>query len=794
MVYAKELTSSVILTPGSLRTGVVGAITASTKPALMSLNAIAGAPVSPRDALYLKTDAALNCMGTNESVLSFVEENIQILLAGGAEDRDVTEAFGCSKLDLNLCRLKGLVGDLQHPEVVQRVGDYTQFKQVVADSVELLAKDCREYVSKNVKRSTTMEAGLSAAEFQTVQNFNHLRRVVGSVFKLDIADGEVYLDSLVRGESSLDDTERGGMNRVFSGVSYSGSQRPFFLKVMPYFVMTMNSPMFLNALSRPRQLSAVTSRPGPMVLPKSTAAQFNLPEGTQVTYHSVSRYGETNQREKAKTPENAGKKPTSVKPPMKFYYSYQDRGVTKMLALDRSKHFYVQLQNRPSLELPAEAVHLASPVQAKYVMFKWEDKSYEYEVNRTRYNLTQAQHQKVLQHNATRFDMADPNAPVHMTFMADGSLDAVMNRLFNDLAARAVSNKNNYKDLLPQGHRERLRLMTDLTTAMKPDFEREQQRIEALRSQLFTEFANGKRGKDSIEDICRTEAKTSFRSLVAARRTGIPEAQSRRLIQEATQEIDVKFEDMYKAKAGQFAQAGAARALYFKKTEPFYTVFKQTMEANRGFIDITGALEKVPASERKVFDAMVTHVHEQMDQPIVGLKAQLKATYWGGVTQHLMDVYYGPEGILKDGSYIGREGLPTDSREFLKYIESSARDLLANPVQVGNRLGKTFANYEFNVSPYYKLPWPNLYRDNDLLKDRRQWSSVRDERTIKPKENPVSIKVEVDVPGADGQPETCLIRMTGNQDRNAKRQEQPTQAPAPQLDEFAAPQPELAGM
>ena len=59
----------------------------------------------------------------------------------------------------------------------------------------------------------------------------------------------------------------------------------------------MNGSMFLNALSRPRQLSAVTSRPGALALPKQIAAAFGVPHGASVSYHSVSRYGETNQRE-----------------------------------------------------------------------------------------------------------------------------------------------------------------------------------------------------------------------------------------------------------------------------------------------------------------------------------------------------------------------------------------------------------------------------------------------------------------------------------------------------------------
>ena len=167
-------------------------------------------------------------------------------------------------------------------------------------------------------------------------------------------------------------------------------------------------------------------------------------------YHSVSRYGETNQRE------NPAKK--GVGPPMKFYYSYEDKGVTRVLTMDRKQHFFVQLVNRLPIEIPAGVINNAEPVKAKYIMYDYKDKAYIYEAGRTRHALPQSQHQKILQHNARLVDLADPNAPVHLTHMADGSLDTVMNRLFNDLAAKAVSNKSYIVDFLPTAHRERIKL------------------------------------------------------------------------------------------------------------------------------------------------------------------------------------------------------------------------------------------------------------------------------------------------------------------------------------------------
>jgi len=127
--------------------------------------------------------------------MGLVEEVIMSL-----PDNPKEEAFACTTLDHNFCRLKGLFGDLQRADIVQKVGDYEHFKQVVADNIELLAKDSREYVAGAVGEAKTMENGLTPADFETVQSFNHL-------------------DAKPKEAQSLDDTERGGMNRVFAGIS-----------------------------------------------------------------------------------------------------------------------------------------------------------------------------------------------------------------------------------------------------------------------------------------------------------------------------------------------------------------------------------------------------------------------------------------------------------------------------------------------------------------------------------------------------------------------------------------------
>jgi hypothetical protein len=771
-VYTKEPASPVALTAASLRVGAVGLTTPSRRCAVVGFGPLQGDPLSARDSLYLQTDVALGCLNPQEGVLGFVEQAILSL----PDSRD--EAFSCTPLDFNYCRLKGSFGDLQRAEIVRRVGDYDKFKKVVADNIELLAKDSRDYVLKSVGDAMTLKDGLSAPDLEAVQAFNHLRRVMGSVFKLPIEDGEVYLDAKPNESQSLDDAEAGGMNHVFSGISYSGSQRPFYLKYIPYYLLSMEGSKFLNALSRPRQLSAVTTRPGPLTLPRPIELAYGVPEGTKVTYHPVSRFGETNQRSN-----NANK---SAGPPMQFYYSYEDKGVTRVVTLDRSHHKWVQGMNRPPLEIPPGVINNSAPVEAKY---KWYSRNhgYIYAVGRTEHALTQAQHQKVLLHNSKRLEMTDPNCPVHMTHSADGSLDTVMNKLFNTLAARAATNKNYIVDLLPKGHRDRMKLMKEVMASLRPDFEREQQRIEAVRLALFEEFANDRRQKDTIEDICRKEARASFRALVEARRVAVPRKIGVEKLKEAVRQINEKFDRLYLDKADGFTKYGAARALYKQRVEPFRALIEANRKKHCGQINVSQVLEEVSAEDRKVFDAMSLHVRDQMETP-GGLRDALQATYWGGVTQHLMDQFYGPEGIHADGEYIGREGLPRNSAEFLEYLGKNAVELESDPVQVANRLSKTFANFAFNVSPFYAIPWPNLYRKNDLLRPTGQANSARDQRTVKPEEPPVTLHMNVDVI-KDGVPSTISVPMTGKEPQKKKQEleneEVTDREPSPELAEVA---------
>lgn len=763
LAYSRDTAPSGQASAPLLRGGRWNFQTASRRPASASLQPITGDPLSPRDELYAKTDLATALLDSNLGVLGFVEQVIQKLPA----ERD--KAFSRNPLDDNLCRLKALMADLQRPAISLQNGSYEQFRQTAAKTVDLLAQDSRRYVAEAVGTATSMPTGLSPAEMEAVQSFNHLQRAMQSVFNLPVEDGDIYLEAQVKTDNSLDDQDRGGMNRIFSTISYSGTNRPFYLRYMPYYLMTMRAPLFLHALSRPRQLSATTTRPGPLNLPDKLATRYGVPHGTPVMYHSVSRYGLSNQTSEE-----------SYGLPMKFYYSFQEGGVTKTLSLDRKEHFYVQLVNRPSLTIPEGVVPGLRATEAKYVMYQRQQQAYLYDAGPRRLALNQQQHQKILRHNADLGRVGEANSPVNFSFASDGSLPSVMNRIFNDNAVRKVSNQSSLVQLIPQGYKDKMQLMAELTEAIRPAFQREQERIETLRAKLFEDFAAGKIKKDVVEDTCRREAVASFRNLIAERRMQVPAQAGRQLIGQAVATVSDLFEEMYSNKAADFARLAAARHLFASKVEPFYTAFKESMAGNNGYLNLSRALEDLGVENRKAFDVAVLRVTEKMEEA-GGFKSQLKVAYWGGVTQYLADLHYGPEGLVREGSYISRDGLPANGREFEKRLEQKAPELLSDPVQVANRLRATFAYFDYNVSPYYSLPWPNLYRNNDLLRSSGRPNDVRDPKTLKPNEPPVNLTIKL-----DGQ----TIRMAGtvrresSRPRAAMRQQQrptPSNALAPSM-------------
>jgi hypothetical protein len=182
-------------------------------------------------------------------------------------------------------------------------------------------------------------------------------------------------------------------------------------------------------------------------------------------------------------------------------------------------------------------------------------------------------------------------------------------------------------------------------------------------------------------------------------------------------------------------------------------------------------MEDLSAENRKTLDAAVLSVTEKMEEP-GGFKDQLKAVYWGGATQYLVDLHYGPEGLVRGGDYVSRAGLPANGREFERYLDEKSPELFSDPVQVANRLCSTFAYFEYNVSPYYSLPWPNLYRNNDLLRSSGKPNEVREPRTLKPREPAVNLAVELD---------GHQIRMTGMAPREPSRPRPPLREhrPAP---------------
>jgi len=221
----------------------------------------------------------------------------------------------------------------------------------------------------------------------------------------------------------------------------------------------------------------------------------------------------------------------------------------------------------------------------------------------------------------------------------------------------------------------------------------------------------------------------------------------------------------------------AARQLFGARVEPFHSTFKENMARNNGALSLSRAMEDLSAEHRKAFDGSVLRVTEKMEEP-GGFKDQLKGVYWGGVTQYLVDLHYGPEGLVRGGDYIGRDGLPGSGREFERYLEQKAPELFSDPVQVANRLRATFAYFEYNVSPHYSLPWPNLYRNNDLLRSSGKPNEVRDPKTLKPPEPAVNLVINL---------EGRSIRMTGARSREPSRprparpERQPIPAQAPAL-------------
>lgn len=747
LVYAPDPeTPETPLNPSALLSGVAVVRGPSARSLVISLKPLAGEQVSARDELYARTQLATEALDPEESVLAAVEQTLANLPKTGREK----VAFERTPLDDNLCRLRAHFADLQRSAVVQAAAPgpngYDKYKEIVARAADDLAKESRQYVTETCGASPSMQGGLSAAEFGAVQHFNHLQRVMRTMFELPSQDSEVYLEPALDAHVSLDDTEHGGMNRVFAGISYSGSSRPFYMRYMPFYVMSMRSPLFIQALSRASQLAATTTRPGPHRVPYQLAQHYGVPRGVQLTYHSVGRYGLSNQRDTA-----AGDVP------MRFYYSFQDHGITRVLALNKKEHFYIQLVNRPPLQLPAGLVGNPNDVEAQYVMYNRAKNAYEFQAGRDRLLLTQQQYQNVLQHNATPERLADPNSPVHDT--SDGSLDAVMNKIFNENAVRVVSNRSAFVQLIPEGFKDKLQLMSELTEIIRPDFEREQSRIQVLRKHLFEEFANHKISKEDLEDRCRKAAVAAFRRLVAERRLQVPPEKGKALIAQAAAVFNDRLDDLFADKANDFAKTAAARYFFVTKQEPVFSVVKAQLEKNAGFLNVARIREELNEDSRRHFDATVLRISEVMKEP-GSFRDQLKAVYWGGVTQHLMDQYYGPEGIIRGGDYIGREGLPRKGREFMAYLERKAPELFTDPVQVANRLGATFAYYEYNVSPYHSIPWPNLYRNNDRMREReKKANTVREPRTYKPEEPPVVLSINLD---------DKAVRMTGTRLRESR--------------------------
>ena len=419
----------------------------------------------------------------------------------------------------------------------------------------------------------------------------------------------------------------------------------------------------------------------------------------------------------------------------------------------------MQLVNRPSLTIPEGVVPGLRSTDAKYVMYQRQQQAYLYDAGPRRLALNQQQHQKILRHNADLGRVGEPNSPVNFSFASDGSLESVMNRIFNDNAVRKVSNQSSLVQLIPQGYKDKMQLMTELTAGIRPAFQREQERIEALRAKLFEEFAAGKINKDVVEDTCRKEAVTSFRKLIAERRMQVPAQAGRQLIAQAVATMSDLFEETYSNKAADFARLAAARQLF----APGWNL-SHRLQGKHGQEQWLSEPEPRHGGfgggkpERASMPLSSGSPRKWRNRRASRTSSRLRI---GAVSRSIWSICtMVRKGLVRGGDYINREGLPANGREFERYVEQKTPELLSDPVQVANRLRATFAYFDYNVSPYYSLPWPNLYRNNDLLRSSGKPNEVRDPKTLKPNEPPVNLSVML-----DGQ----TIRMAGTVRRESSR-------------------------
>ena len=783
MSYTKEFSNQKDLSTSNLTAGVVGFISATTRPAVVSVASLEQVPglvtnlkVGDRDRLYALTDIYANCLDDSSSVGACIAADIQEMYNFHKFEGDTSGAFGkvsafeINPLDVALCNLKGIFADLQRKSVISQVTSYAEYKRNAADFIEQEAQRARLYVAKAIGNGRDM-ASLSPAEQQAVQAFNHTRRMTQKLFNLPLENGFVYVDNALRPTQTLDDPDNPIMNKAFAGFSYGGANRETYLAVMPAFVLTSHPATFIHALSKPTHLKPNTTRPGPLNVPAAIGARYNIPTGVQLTQHSIPRFGETNQTDHILSNKKQA-------PPIKYYYTYEADGITKVVAMKRIDHEFLQMQNRVPMKFPAGVVanipEGAPCIYVKATASSDRIHTYRYSVNGAAYELSKAQHQAVMRYNLNLVDKENPNAPLQYTNQTDGDLYGAMNSIFNDLTARSVSHKSTYfKVLIPTEYKDRLALMELLHSKIKPAFDREQERIRELREGMLIKLITKETTQDQILDTCRKEAVNGFRKMLAeltyARSMDIGSA--RKKINEVAVNVQGQLDKKFSEVAGDYAALGAARIYYHKKTEPFYGLMRKMLGVGEpaekgkkvsGFIDVSKILEGVSLAEKNMFVGTQTKVSEALLSE-GGLKEQLEATYWGSVTQHISDAFYGPEGVISSGKYITREGLPKNRKEFEAYLVNNMPDVLKFPLQVGNRLTKNFASFAHNMAPYYSMPWPNLHRVNDVMREAKP-NTAQSPDSIKPIEPPV--KMEIKVALQDGT--VVTVPMTGTRERENK--------------------------
>lgn len=666
--------------------------------------------VRPEDRVFLLTQVALNCLNPDYSRFGFVEELLQEPDLKGHMDF----------LEQQYLRVLGLFGDMQ----------YTPLKdnrfQTYRALLENHTQECREYLSQIISNWHTLETQLNPRQHSAVVAYNHINRVMGIIYGWE--PQELYVDYRPP-EVTLDEKEERMHERVNARMTYGGEQRTLYNHYLPHYLISSHYSVFLHALSRPAEVSPVTSRFKDLTLTSAMTNMLNLPQATKVTYHPIPRLGEA----------YSSKRPAMS---MTYYYSYPQDGCLRVLAVNRKLHQAVQLHNRMPMTVPDKL----GGGQAYYKGYNSKRKLYEYQLNGRITEFAHREHLLILRHNAALHGTDPDTSPVKLAHVADSSPEDVFRRLLHPLSRRALGNTALQIPLLPQGYAERKAVRETLRQRMLPLFEQGHAAVQAVREAGMQRYLNRELDWMDLDNLGRQEARKVLVQYLRDMAFKIPRQSSMRILQKSVQDVHGLLELSAMKKLDLFARVGMGRLLYRERIEPFRQVFEQ---ASRRRQAISTALEKLSEEDQQRFNLLTAVFMQQLAEG--GFLNELQKVYWGGVSQHLLDIHSGPYGIYNQGSYAGRDGLPQTSQEFLSFLEQRCPEFISNPIMVANRLSKTHAYLDFHLSPFHKLPWPNLHRNNPMLQQRAPVFKEPGVRVLRPEEPSVVLYTQFKgcLPGHD---------------------------------------------